>query len=183
MMKKRIMLFVSIVLVSTICSGIAIMAYANAGTQDTTTTSNVECNHDDYEIAPNSNVFSILYAKENNETIMLRPCGWRRGFGRGWGRGGFVPVTVSQEFKDNIITIVENDTDVQVLLADGYNVTKVRPIIGATVEGDGTVSIKATRAIVTMSQNTTGRASVWVNLEEGRVTRIEILTRTVIEKP
>lgn len=182
-MKKKIILFVSIVLVSAICSGIAIMAYANAGTLATTTTPNVGCNRNDYAIAPSSDAFSIRYAKENNETIMPRACGWRRGFGRGWGRGGFIPVTVSQEFKDNIVNIMQNDTDVQQLLADGYNVTNVRPIISATVEGDGTVTIKATSATVTLRQNTTGRAFVWVDLEEGKVTRIEILTRTLIEKP
>jgi hypothetical protein len=34
-----------------------------------------------------------------------------------------------------------------------------------------------------LSKNTTGRAFVTVNVEEGKVTEIVILTRTVIEKP
>jgi len=34
-----------------------------------------------------------------------------------------------------------------------------------------------------LQKDTSGRASVFVNLEEGKVTRIVILTRTVIEKP
>ncbi|MGQ9551695.1 MAG: hypothetical protein ACUVUE_04625 [Candidatus Bathycorpusculaceae bacterium] len=105
------------------------------------------------------------------------------GFGRrglGWG-GGFV--TVSEEYKDNVINIAQDDSDVQKLLADGYNITYVRPVINTIVEADGTVTVKATTAIVLLSQNTTGRAFVTVNLEEGKVTQIETLTRTVIEKP
>jgi hypothetical protein len=102
----------------------------------------------------------------------------RRGFG--WGGGS---ITVSQEYKDNVINIAQNDSDVQNLLADGYNITDVRPIINTIVEADGTVTMKATTAIVMLSQNTTGRAFVTVNVEEGKVTEIVILTRTVIEKP
>jgi len=59
----------------------------------------------------------------------------------------------------------------------------VRPIIKAIVEADGDVVMKVTTAIVMLRKDTTGSASVWVNVEEGKVTRIEILTRTVIEKP
>ena len=92
-------------------------------------------------------------------------------------------VTVSQEFKDNVINIMQNDTDVQQLPTDGYNITNVRSIISATVEGDGTVTMKATSAIVMLSKDTTGRATVWVDLEQAKVTRIVTLTRTVIEKP
>jgi hypothetical protein len=43
--------------------------------------------------------------------------------------------------------------------------------------------MKATNAIVTLAMNTTGRALVWVNVEQAKVTRIEIVTMTVIEKP
>jgi len=110
-------------------------------------------------------------------------CPGGRGFGRrgfGWGGGH---ITVSQEYKDTVINIAQNDSDVQNLLADGYNITDVRPIISTVVEADGTVTMKATTAIVMLSQNTTGRAFVTVNVEEGKVTEIVILTRTVIEKP
>ena len=101
----------------------------------------------------------------------------QRGFGQG---GGFI--TVSQEYRDNVIHIAQNDSDVQNLLADGYNITDVRPIINTIVEADGTVTMKATTAIVMLSQNTTGKAFVTVNVDEGKVTEIVILTRTVIEK-
>jgi hypothetical protein len=72
---------------------------------------------------------------------------------------------------------------VQNLLANGYNVTGVRSVISTTVEGDGTVTLKATTAIVMLSQNTTGRAFVTVNVKEAKATQIVILTRTIIEKP
>ena len=155
---------ISTVLVLAILSGIAIMAYANGVTNNTGTTANVTWNYSD---------------QYDNST---RPFFGRRGFGgRCGGFGG--SITVSQEYKDNVINITEGDSDVQELLADGYNITWIRPIISATVEADSTVTMKATTAIVMLQQNTTGRALVWVNVEEAKVTRIEILTITVIEKP
>ena len=39
------------------------------------------------------------------------------------------PIEVSDEYKTAITTIAENDMDVQQLLADGYNVTRVLPIV------------------------------------------------------
>lgn len=141
------------------------MAYANEATNDTSTTTNETYTHS-----------SQYY----NDTC---PFFGRRGFGggRGGGGGGFT-ITVSQEFKDNVINITESDSDVQALLADGYNIAAVRPIISATVGADGTVTMKATNAVVTLLKDTTGRATVWVDVEQAKVTRIEILTRTVIEK-
>jgi len=147
----------STVLILAILSGIAVTVYANGLNNSTTTESGIMLN---YGGCPSGG----------------------HGFGRrgfGWGGGC---ITVSQEYKDNVINIAQNDPDVQNLLADGYNITDVRPIINTIVEADGTVTMKATTAIVMLSQNTTGRAFVTVNVEEGKVTRIEILTRTVIEK-
>jgi hypothetical protein len=148
---------ISTVLILAILSGIAVMVYANGVANGTSTESDIMFN---YGGCP----------------------GGGHGFGRrgfGWGGG----ITVSQEYKDNVINIAQNDPDVQNLLADGYNITDVRPIINTIVEADGTVTMKATTAIAMLSQNTTGRAFVTVNVEEGKVTEIVILTRTVIEKP
>jgi hypothetical protein len=99
------------------------------------------------------------------------------------GQGCYGSIEVSEEFKENVINIAKSDTDVQNLLNQGYNVTAVKPIIKTIVEGDGTVVTKATSAILMLEKDTTGRAFVWVDLEQGKVTRIEILTITVIEKP
>jgi hypothetical protein len=100
--------------------------------------------------------------------------------GHGFGRGNFV--TVSEEYKNNAISIAENDSDVQNLLNQGYNITNVRPIINATVEANGTVTMKATTAVVTLEKDATGRAAVWVDIEQAKVTRIEILSITIIDK-
>lgn len=153
---------ISTVLVLAVLSGIALMAYANANgvTNDTGTITNVTSYYDQYD----------------NGT---RPFFGRHGFG---GRCGGGSITVSQEYKDTVLNIAESDSDVQNLLADGYNITGIRPTINTVVGADGTVTMKATTAIVSLQQGTTGRASVWVDVEQAKVTRIEILTITVIEK-
>ena len=79
--------------------------------------------------------------------------------------------------------IAESDQDVQNLIADGYNVTAVRPIIKTVVDAEGNVVTKVTSAILLLQKDTTGHATVLVNIEEAKVTQIVILTRTVIEKP
>jgi hypothetical protein len=107
--------------------------------------------------------------------------GPRRGGPLGW--HGFGAIEVSEEFEENVLAIAEGDEDVQGLLNDGYNVTGVRPIIKTEVDGEGNIVTKATDAIVLLVKEETGKASVWVNLEEGKVTEIMILTRTIIEKP
>jgi hypothetical protein len=101
----------------------------------------------------------------------------------GWGQGGFIEV--SAEFEAKVMNIANNDTDVQQLLNDGYNATGVRPIIKTVVDADGNVVTKATSAVVMLQKDTTGAsgaASVWVDLENAKVTQIVILTRTVIDK-
>jgi len=153
---------ISAVLVLAVLSGIAYTVYANGSANSTSTATNATWAYSD---------------QYYNET---RPFCGRRGF-RG-GRGGFGPITVSEEYKENVLNIAESDSDVQELLADGYNITGVRPIISTTVEADGTVTMKATTAIVSLQKDTTGRALVWVDVEQAKVTRIEILTITVIEK-
>ena len=160
----------SALLVLAVLSGIAALAYANSVNGDTSTTTAVTSNDDGYFIGGMG--------------------GHGHGGWQGCGMGPWESITVSQGFKDNVLNIAKNDTDVQNLLNEGYNITAVRPIINATVEADGTVTMKATSAIVTLIQNTTsqnttskGKALVWVNIDEGKVTRIVILTRTVIEKP
>jgi hypothetical protein len=71
---------------------------------------------------------------------------------------------------------------VQELLDEGYNITRVIPKIVFRVEADGTVVMKATSAVITLAKDRAGRASVWVDVEEEKVTKIVIVTVTVIEK-
>jgi hypothetical protein len=111
------------------------------------------------------------------------------GFGRNGmqfrmhGVGGFGSIEVTEEFEQNVISIAESDTDVQNLVADGYNVTSVRPIIKTVIDAEGNVVTKATSAVLTLQKDTTGHATVMVDVEEAKVTQIVILTRTVIDKP
>jgi hypothetical protein len=157
------MLMVSTVVILTVLSAVAVMAYANGTTNDTNAA--LDAMYD--------------YGGHCNGTL---PFFGRHEHGHERGYGAIGPIIVSEEYKDNVISIAQNDSDVQELLADGYNVTDVRPIITTTVEVDGTVTMKATTAIITLSQNTTGRAYVTVNVEEAKVTEIVILTRTIIER-
>jgi hypothetical protein len=164
-------LLVSTVLVLAVLSGIALVAYANGLTDDTSTGTSTT-----------SNGAWFTNDQYYNGTC---PSFGRGGFeGRGRGGGGRgMDITVSDEYKAHVLNITESDSDVQALIAQGYNVTGVRPIISATVGADGTVTMKAATAIVVLQKDTTGRALVWVDVDQAKVTRIEILTRTVIEKP
>jgi hypothetical protein len=112
--------------------------------------------------------------------MMMGPRGRLGGLQRGGGYYGFI--NVSEKYKANAINIAKNDPDVQNLLNDGYNVTGVRPVITTYIDAQGNVVTKATNAIVMLQKDTTGRASVWVDLEAGKVTRIVISTVTVIKK-
>lgn len=158
-------LIVSAVLALAVLSGIGAMVYANTGSGDTNAL---------------FATFNGLTADDNSSSCFGFGFRGHHGGPHGGERGG--SIVVSQEYKDNVINITESDTDVQNLLAEGYNVTGVRPLISTTVEADGTVVTKATNAIVTLTKNTTGRALVWVDVEQTKVTRIEILTLTVIDK-
>ncbi|UCC33259.1 MAG: hypothetical protein JSW53_05690 [Candidatus Bathyarchaeota archaeon] len=132
------------------------------------------------------------YAAENGEEnnhsfpewlrarMMAGTCRMLREGPRGWGPRGFVEV--SEEFEENAISIAESDEDVQALLDDGYSNTGVRPIIKSIVEAEGNVETKATSAILVLEKDETSHASVWVDMEEAKVTKIVILARTVIEK-
>lgn len=134
------------------------------------------------------------YASDDSEeSAVPYQFGWRFGGrfgdgyeGRNWGRHGFGRfgfIEVSEEFEAKAITIAEGDEDVQGLLSDGYSVTGVNPIIKTIVDGNGDFETKATGAIVMLeNEDATGHASAWVEMEEGIVTKIVILTRTVIEK-
>jgi hypothetical protein len=105
--------------------------------------------------------------------------------GRGHGMdmmGGMGGVEISQEYNATVTAILENDTDTANLLAQGYSVTSIHPNIKTVVGGDGTVTAKATTANVILTNGTTGFARVNVDIENYKVTYIETITRTVIDK-
>ena len=109
--------------------------------------------------------------------------GFEPGFGRGPGRhGGCFPVEVSDAYVQKVTAIAENDTDVQNLLAEGYNITSVRPIIKNVVDADGYLTTRATTAVLILQKDSNNVACVSVDIDQGTVTQIVMLTRTVIEK-
>jgi len=103
--------------------------------------------------------------------------------GRGDGFGGPLgSFQVSSAYNQTISNILGNDSDVQKLISQGYNVSSIRPILSSTVNADGTVTTKASVAIVTMQNGTSGFATVSVDITNAKVTQIIIITKTVIDK-
>jgi hypothetical protein len=107
--------------------------------------------------------------------------GCRQGH-RGGGSGGVRNIEISTEYTETVNAILEADTDVQTLIAEGYNVTSIRPIIKTVVEADGTILAKATTAVVTLQNGTSGYAVTDVDVLQAKVTQTVIFTRTVIDK-
>lgn len=107
--------------------------------------------------------------------------GGHRGCGPGF-MGGLGNIEVSSEYTATVNAILNNDTDVQNLITAGYNVTSIRPIIKTVIEADGTLTTKATTAIVTLQNGTSGYAVANVDISQAKVTQIVIFTRTVIDK-
>lgn len=106
--------------------------------------------------------------------------------GRGHGMGsmgyGISNIEVSDEYKANVNTILSSDVDVANLSSEGYNVTSIKPEIKNVIEGDGTFATKATMAIVIMENVHSGVATVKVDVENSAVTKITIVTTTIIDK-
>jgi hypothetical protein len=96
--------------------------------------------------------------------------------------GGMGNIEVSLEYTATVNAILNNDSDVQKLVTQGYNVTSIRPIIKSVIGADGTLTTKATTAIVTLQNGTSGFATASVDTSQAKVTRIVIVTRTVIDK-
>jgi hypothetical protein len=171
--KKKALILLSAVVVAAVVGGMVLNAYSAAAKACTTV------NNGDMQGWLGWKGLGFMGWTSSNITVE------KPAMHRGWmrGRGYCGSIEVSEEYKENVINIAKNDTDVQNLLNEGYNITCVKPIIKTVVEGDGTVVTKATTAIVTLEKDTTGRAMVWVDLEQGKVTKIAILTLTIIEKP
>ena len=116
--------------------------------------------------------------------IMGDQRGFRGGPGcHGRGFGGYMEnIEVSAEFNQTVTTILGNDSDIKNLLTQGYTVTSIRPRVQSTIRADGTVTSKATTAIIALQNGTSGLAIVNVDITNAKVSQIVILTRTVIDK-
>jgi hypothetical protein len=115
--------------------------------------------------------------------MMLMEHGFAGGPGhRGGGSGDMRNIEVSTEYTETVNAILEADPDVQTLIAEGYNITSIKPIIKTVVEGDGTIVTSATSAVVTLKNGTSGYAVTKVDVSQAKVTEIVIYTKTVIDK-
>lgn len=111
--------------------------------------------------------------------------GFSGAMGPGMGHQGFMGgmnLEVSAEYTVNVTAVLNADTDIAKLIAEGYNVTSINPVVKDLVQGDGTIATKATTAIVTLQNGTSGYATANVDLSQAKVTQIVIITRTVIDK-
>lgn len=88
---------------------------------------------------------------------------------------------VSEEFQQKVMQIAKADPDVQELLDAGYENAGIKPIVKATVQGNGEVTLRASKAIL-MLRKEGGRAMVHVDVEAEKVTKIVKVEWTVIEK-
>jgi uncharacterized protein (UPF0297 family) len=96
--------------------------------------------------------------------------------------GGMANIEVSSEYTSNVNAILNNDTDVQSLISQGYNVTAINPIVKYVIAGDGTVTMKATTAEVLLQNGTSGYAVANVDVANTKVTQLIVFTQTVIDK-
>ena len=105
------------------------------------------------------------------------------GFPRGQDMFGMDSIDVSSEYTANVISTLNNDSDVvKQLISKGYNVTSIDPTIKNVIEGNGTITAQADTARVIMTNGTSGYAAVNVDVANAKVTQIIIITRTVIDK-
>lgn len=122
-------------------------------------------------------VVTLAYTQKNNgvetpssASKIWVPLAWNSRFRRafGWGARGLEAV-ISDEFKQKVVSILQKDSNVATLLNQGYNITNIKPIATMIVGGDGSVTFRATKAVVTLCNGNGGRAVVYVDVEGGKV--------------
>ncbi|MEM0217455.1 MAG: hypothetical protein QXM73_01725 [Candidatus Nezhaarchaeales archaeon] len=60
-------------------------------------------------------------------------------------------IQISSEYNETVMNILSTNSDARSLLDQGYRVVSMRPLVTAYVQGDGTVSFKAEKAVVILS--------------------------------
>lgn len=88
---------------------------------------------------------------------------WRAGRAdvkaKSWGplqipRGlGLGKVEVSDEYKQMIVEIINNDQDTKYLIDEGYEIVVIKPIIRAYIQEDGTVVLRSEQALVVLTKD------------------------------
>lgn len=138
--------------------------------------------------ADSETTLSSVNATDNGQIGFNGPMAMGMGRGRpgemmhrGMDRG-FGVIQVSTDFTENVTNIATNDSDVQNLLNQGFNITSIRPIISTVVDGNGNVVTKASTANVLLQGNNVSRAFAVVDLTQLKVTKLVTMTITEIDK-
>jgi hypothetical protein len=153
------------------------MADTTSNSTDTSTTTVTSTTQDVPTLPP---FVGMQTMDQFGQGFMSGPGG--RGHGMQHPMGGMNNIEVSSEYNATVISILEKDSDAANLISEGYSVSSIHPIVKTIVEGDGTVATKASTAIVTMTNGTTGFATINVDIANSKVTYITIVTTTVIDK-
>lgn len=107
----------------------------------------------------------VAYAQENsnNKTSTVTPTPpatwaplkghremWRNGF-----KGPLMwSVEVSPEYNSTVISVLESNPEIAQLLGQGYYIAWIKPVVKAYISGSGDITLKATQAIVTLTNST-----------------------------
>ncbi len=134
---------------------------------------------------PTSTITNPTQTPSNQQPMII---GDMQGFGMGRGHmEGFMGgmnsnIEISDEYTATINSILNNDSDVANLISQGYNVTAIQPILKSVIGADGTLTTQASSATVLLQNGTSGISIVNVDVANAKVTYIETITRTVIDK-
>jgi hypothetical protein len=183
--KTKAVLLLSVIAVALVAGSLILVTESLAKADTTTSVAS------DSELTPSSSInatdnFSHSGSRFGQGSMMMgmeRGMGGQRGMDRGFGGGfGGQGMQVSSEYTANVTNIVNSDSDVQALISQGFNVTSIRPVITTSIDGNGTVTTKASTANVLLEGNNGSRAYVVVDLTQAKVTKIVTLTVTEINK-
>ncbi|MEM1582620.1 MAG: hypothetical protein QXK89_08950 [Candidatus Bathyarchaeia archaeon] len=117
--------------------------------------------------------------------------GWRWALGDECGRWkviakgnfGWTKLELSEEFKEKVLKIANSDEDVQKLFSDGYNVSCIRPVrMKLVVQENGQATIEVDEVLLILTGDNCSRALVEIDFKAERVTKITIVSVTVIDK-
>jgi len=159
--KSKALALFSVIAIAAIVSGIVLIPQM-VKAADTGDTSLTPTQTSDATQTATQEENELVLPSWNNDCLGFAGHGMR--FGRR-GFGGVGPIEVSEEFKQTVISIAENDSDVQNLITQGYNATAIRPILKTVIDAEGNVVTKATNAVLILQKDTTGYATVTVDIE------------------
>jgi hypothetical protein len=106
------------------------------------------------------------YAQESNNGITTTaqpvttgaswvPLKQHKGFEKAFRGGLRIPmIEVSPEYNSTIMNVLESNQETSQLLTQGFNVKVISPLIKAYVNANGEVVLKATQAVVTLTNGT-----------------------------